>query len=162
MVWLIPGTGAPQSRLRRIRRISGPTTNGIGDAARRTAAVPAPRTRLDAALAPVLELPAAVLGAVALITLLVIVPMDGGYPAGKWYPAALFAVGLLLVGVLALPRARAAAVPVRVACVALVAYAAWSYLSIAWADQQGDAWDGANRTALYAILFALFALWPVR
>src|SRR2546423_13715379 len=118
MVWLIPGSGGPQSRLRRIRGISGPTTSGMGDAARRIAAVPAPRTRLDAALAPVLASPAAVLGAVALVTILVIVPMDGGYPPGKWYPVALFALGLLLVGVLALPRARAAAVPVREACVA--------------------------------------------
>ena len=24
------------------------------------------------------------------------------------------------------------------------------------------AWEGANRTALYALIFALFALWPVR
>ena len=41
------------------------------------------------------------------------------------------------------------------------AYAAWSYLSIAWAEQKADAWDGANRTALYAVVFALFALWPL-
>jgi hypothetical protein len=49
-----------------------------------------------------------------------------------------------------------------VAATALAAYAAWSYLSISWADQRGDAWDGANRTALYAALFALFALWRIR
>ena len=44
----------------------------------------------------------------------------------------------------------------------LVAFAAWSYMSIAWADQQADAWDGANRTALYAGVFALFAMWRIR
>ncbi|HEX2125228.1 MAG TPA: O-antigen ligase family protein [Thermoleophilaceae bacterium] len=49
-----------------------------------------------------------------------------------------------------------------VAVAALAAYAAWSYLSIAWSDQGSDAWDGANRTALYAALFALFALWRIR
>jgi hypothetical protein len=27
---------------------------------------------------------------------------------------------------------------------------AWAYLSITWADQQGVAWDGANRTAVFA------------
>jgi O-antigen ligase len=53
-------------------------------------------------------------------------------------------------------------VPVLVAVAGLVAYAGWSYLSIAWADQQADAWDGANRTALYATVFALFALWRIR
>jgi hypothetical protein len=49
-----------------------------------------------------------------------------------------------------------------VAAAALVAYAAWSYLSITWADQKGDALDGANRTALFAIVFVLFATWRVR
>jgi hypothetical protein len=49
-----------------------------------------------------------------------------------------------------------------VAVTLLATYAAWSYLSIVWADEQGLAWDGANRTALYAIVLALFALWPVR
>ena len=43
----------------------------------------------------------------------------------------------------------------------LAGFALWSYLSITWADQNADAWDGANRTALYAIVFALFALWPL-
>src|SRR5207253_2939783 len=60
-----------------------------------------------------------------------------------------------------MPRARQAVPAVRFACLALAGYTAWSYLSILWAQQQGDAWDGANRTALYAILFALFALWPI-
>ena len=58
----------------------------------------------------------------------------------------------------------AAGVPrlVGIAVLALFAYAAWSYLSIGWADQKGDAWDGANRTLLYALAFALFALWRPR
>jgi tetratricopeptide (TPR) repeat protein len=49
-----------------------------------------------------------------------------------------------------------------VATGALAAYAGWSYLSISWSDQTADAWDGANRTALYAALFGLFALWRIR
>jgi O-antigen ligase len=48
------------------------------------------------------------------------------------------------------------------ACGALAGYAAWSYLSVSWAAQKGDAWDGANRAALYALVFAAFALWPIR
>jgi hypothetical protein len=52
--------------------------------------------------------------------------------------------------------------PVGVAVIALTTYAAWSYLTITWADSKGDAWDGANRTLLYAAVFALFALWRLR
>src|SRR5919202_4444910 len=84
----------------------------------------------------------------------------GGYEATSWYPAALFAAGLLLVAVLTL---RAAAPPLAVAAAAAFAlYAGWSYVSIAWAAQKADAWDGANRTLLYAVVFALFALWRLR
>src|SRR5439155_12553023 len=32
----------------------------------------------------------------------------------------------------------------------------------AWSDAQGTAWDGANRTFLYAIVYTLFALVPWR
>jgi hypothetical protein len=114
--------------------------------------VPRLQSRSEALLGAVAETPAALLAALGLVTILVITPSDGGYQPGSWYPAALFALGLLLVGVRA----------VRVASIALAGYAAWSYLSILWADQKGDAWDGANRTALYAVVFALFALWPLR
>jgi hypothetical protein len=66
------------------------------------------------------------------------------------------------VAIIALPRGPRPPRVVTVAAVALTGYAAWSYLTILWADQQADAWDGANRTLLYAALFALFALWPLR
>ena len=36
----------------------------------------------------------------------------------------------------------------------------WSFLSITWADARGDAWDGANRTLLYLLVFAVFAALP--
>jgi O-antigen ligase len=51
---------------------------------------------------------------------------------------------------------------VAIAIAALALYAAWSYLSISWAAQKGDAWDGANRTAFYLLVFALFAAWRPR
>ena len=31
-----------------------------------------------------------------------------------------------------------------------------------WAHDQGIAWEGANRTLLYLVVFALLALWPLR
>ena len=55
-------------------------------------------------------------------------------------------------------RLRAARLPVAL----LVAYTGFSYLSIAWAQARGDAVDGANRTAVYAAVFALFVALPLR
>jgi hypothetical protein len=55
---------------------------------------------------------------------------------------------------------RALGTKVRWAAVALVAYGAWSALSIAWAVDKGDAWDGANRTLLYGAVFLAISLVP--
>ena len=94
--------------------------------------------------------------------LLVFTLEQGGYQPTTWYPAALFLLAALVVAAVALPRPGTLARASAAAAALLFAYAAWSYLSIAWADDQGVAWDGANRTALYAIVFALLALWPIR
>ena len=106
--------------------------------------------------------PATILGALALVPLLTLSYLNGGYFPTVWYPAALFLVALLFVGVLALPSGGRPPTAVLVAIGALLAYAAWSYLSIGWSDQRSDSWDGANRTALYAAVFSLFALWRIR
>jgi O-antigen ligase len=86
---------------------------------------------------------------------------EGGFRGVTFLPGALLILGLLAVSLVSLPWPR----PSRAAMLAVAllgAYAAWSYLSIAWADEQGPAWDGANRTVLYALVLALFALWPMR
>ncbi|HWM56178.1 MAG TPA: O-antigen ligase family protein [Solirubrobacterales bacterium] len=86
---------------------------------------------------------------------------EGGFHGTTFLPMTLALLALLVVGLLALPLPR----PSRAqwAAIGLIAgYAAWSYLSIIWADQQGMAWDGANRTAMYAVVLALFSLWPIR
>lgn len=85
---------------------------------------------------------------------------DGGYQVTHWGPG-----GLILLTLLALTlssvRLRLAGVPVavRVAIACLALYTALSYLSILWAQVPADAWEGANRTLLYLVVFALFALW---
>jgi O-antigen ligase len=86
---------------------------------------------------------------------------NGGYDASTWYPGALIVLGLVTIGLVTLPAPQVPRI-VLVAALALLAYAAWSYLSIGWAAQDGDAWDGANRSLLYALCFALFALWRPR
>src|SRR4030088_329052 len=68
------------------------------------------------------------------------------------------ALALATVGV----RAREVPTPVRVALGCLAAYTAFSFLSIVWAGVPGDAWEGANRTLLYLLVFALFACWRQR
>ncbi len=86
---------------------------------------------------------------------------EGGFYGTTFLPATLVLLALLLVGLFALPTPHPS--PAQWTAIGLIAgYALWSYLSILWADQQGLAWDGANRTAMYAIAFALFALWPIR
>jgi hypothetical protein len=97
------------------------------------------------------------LGAVA--ALLVTATSDAGYYPTTWYVAALFVLGLLAVGLLTLGARIDAPRSVLLAVGLLTAFAAWSYLSIGWAENKGVAWDGANRAALYAALLALFALW---
>jgi O-antigen ligase len=86
---------------------------------------------------------------------------NGGFDATTWYPGALIVLALVVIAIVTVPANGVPRV-VAVAAVALLAYAAWSYLSIGWADQKGDAWDGANRSLLYALAFALFALWRPR
>lgn len=105
--------------------------------------------------------PSAPLLAVATVLFVWMGADEGGFHGTTFLPMTLALLALLVVGLLALPLPR----PPRVLWVAIgliAGYAAWSYFSIIWADQQGMAWDGANRTAMYAIVFALFALWPIR
>jgi hypothetical protein len=85
---------------------------------------------------------------------------QGGFPATIWYAGAL--VVLALVVVLAAARLPELLGPPRTTWWAiglLGAFTAWSFVSIAWADAKGDAWDGANRTLLYLLVYALFARW---
>ncbi|HEY0631622.1 MAG TPA: O-antigen ligase family protein [Thermoleophilaceae bacterium] len=105
--------------------------------------------------------PALPLAVVALVTFLWFGASNGGFDGTTWYPGALIVLALVLIAAVTVP---AAGLPrlVAVAALALIGYAAWSYLSIGWARQKGVAWDGANRTLLYALSFALFAVWRPR
>jgi tetratricopeptide (TPR) repeat protein len=100
---------------------------------------------------------------VAVALFLAWVPQDGGQPVTEWVPGALLVLALVALAAVAVPGGWPTAPPlVRAATVLLGAYTAWSFLSIAWADDQGTALEGADRTLLYFAVFALFALWPQR
>lgn len=102
-------------------------------------------------------------GLAAVAVFLVWGGVQGGYAPIHWYPGALYFLGLVAAVAVAYPGARAAVPRPLTAAIALfAAFALWSYLSIAWAGVQGDAWDGANRTLLYVTVYALFALLPWR
>jgi tetratricopeptide (TPR) repeat protein len=106
------------------------------------------------------EAPATVPALAALALFVVWDTSQAGYPLTHWAPGALIVLALLGIA-LAIVPVRVAELPstVRIALAALAAYTALSYLSILWAAVPGEAWEGANRTLLYLLVFALFACW---
>lgn len=99
----------------------------------------------------------------AVVVLVVLAASSAGYPVTAWGPGGLVILGLLVLGLLVLPhQLQAVARPTLVAGGLLGAYVLFSYATILWADDQGAAWTGANRTLVYLCVFALFALWPQR
>jgi O-Antigen ligase len=88
---------------------------------------------------------------------------QAGYPLTHWAPGTLIVLALLALAVLAIGVRRGdipLAVKIAVGCLAL--FTALSYFSILWAGVPGDAWEGADRTLLYLLVFALFACWRQR
>jgi tetratricopeptide (TPR) repeat protein len=109
------------------------------------------------------EAPATV-PALAALTLFIVWATDqGGYPVTHWAPGGLIVLALLgiALGVVGL-NAKEVPLPVRIALACFAGYTALSFLSILWAAVPGDAWEGANRTLLYLLVFALFACWGQR
>lgn len=100
-------------------------------------------------------------GVLAVVVFAVWVASDAGYPPTTWYPGALFFCLLLLLAFVAYRRLSLSR-PALVAAGFLAAFAAWCGLSIAWSGDKGIAWDGANRTLLYLVVYALFASMPWR
>ena len=114
---------------------------------------------------PLREIGRSVAAIPALIMVAVLVALgaaSGGYYETAYLPAALFTLALLAVALLAISTRAQVPRTVSAAVGLFGAYAAWSYLSILWAADQGAAWEGANRALFYALVFALFALWPIR
>lgn len=82
----------------------------------------------------------------------------GGYFAGDWTPPALIVAALLLVvsAAGAFFYYRASNRWSALALVLFAAYTAWTFASLLWSPNRGDAWLGAGQT-----LFYLLAFWVV-
>jgi tetratricopeptide (TPR) repeat protein len=106
------------------------------------------------------EAPATIPALAALVLFIVWSTSQGGYPVTHWAPGGLIVLALLSIalGVVGL-RVAGVPLPVKIALGCLAGYTALSYLSILWAGVPGDAWEGANRTLLYLLVFTLFACW---
>ncbi|HEY2141843.1 MAG TPA: O-antigen ligase family protein [Solirubrobacteraceae bacterium] len=85
---------------------------------------------------------------------------QAGYPLTHWAPGGLIVLVLLALA-LATVGLKTAEVsgPVKVALGCLAGYTVVSFASILWAAVPGEAWEGADRTLLYLLVFALFVLW---
>ena len=128
---------------------------------------PATKPALDEAqdglLATFRAAPATVPALAALVLFVVWATDQAGYPVTHWAPGALFVLALLAIALWSIPlRFGELSIPVRMAVGCLALYTLFSFLSILWAAVPGDAWEGANRTLLYLLVFTLFALWPQR
>src|SRR4051794_11941617 len=83
---------------------------------------------------------------------------QGGYFQKTFYPGTALLLGVLVATAIGAPETfRGLARVGQVALGALVLFTAWSFLSMSWADAPGPAWDAANRSLLYLILFTLFS-----
>lgn len=90
---------------------------------------------------------------------LALAALDGGYWPSAWGPLGLVALALLALTVAVLPADAAGRERGRLAALWLLAlFVAWCFLSLTWADFPADAWDGSNKTLLYAAGAALFLL----
>ena len=100
------------------------------------------------------------LGVLAIVVFSVWCAHDGGFAGEQWLPGTLLLVALAVTSFAsAQVRRRLAAAPLAPVLFGL--YALWSFASIGWAQVRGDAWDGANRTLLYVVVFTLFAGLPL-
>jgi O-antigen ligase len=113
--------------------------------------------------APLRQVPTTAPALVAIALFVIGATDQAGYPMTHWAPAAITILALFAIAsvVVRVPLAELS-LALKIALACLAAYTALSFLSILWADVPGVAWEGANRTLLYLLVFALFACWRQR
>ena len=107
--------------------------------------------------------PTVLIGVLPLGLFLLWAAIDGGYPPTLWNPGGIALVGLLALLLASAPQLLGTLPRAGLVALGLFgAFALWSFLSIAWAADKGEAWDAANRTLLYVAVYGIFLLWPWR
>ncbi|HTA36990.1 MAG TPA: O-antigen ligase family protein [Solirubrobacteraceae bacterium] len=121
------------------------------------------RSMTSRLMAPLRQVPTTAPALLAVALLVIGATDQAGYPMTHWAPAAITILALLAIAaaVVRVPLAELS-LPLKIALGCLAAFTALSFLSIIWADVPGVAWEGANRTLLYLLVFALFACWRQR
>src|SRR5215204_5625654 len=79
--------------------------------------------------------------------------LDGGYFVSGWAPAALLLAALALIASLAGILRDAGSWRGNAALGLFAAYTVWTFASLLWSPNQGDAWLGAGQTLLYLLAF---------
>jgi len=81
--------------------------------------------------------------------------VNGGYYVSEWAPAALVLATLAMItsaaGLFRTPGLQRSTLALSL----FAAYTAWTFASILWSANQGDAWLGAGQTLLYLLAFWL-------
>jgi hypothetical protein len=99
-------------------------------------------------------------GLAAVGVFLLLALRDAGYQPTLWYPIGLFLLALLAIVLLTGNAVRPGG-NTLVALAAFAVFTAWCFASIRWSGVRGDALEGANKTLVYLVVLALFALMPV-
>lgn len=87
--------------------------------------------------------------------------LDGGFEPTVWGSAGVITVAAVtLVLARAESRARLRERTRAAMLAAFLAFVAWNFLSIAWAEFPGDAWIGADKALVYLAGFTLIAVIP--
>src|SRR5215207_2261859 len=100
--------------------------------------------------------PAPTLALIALVLFVAVMgAAQGGYFTSQWAPATLVLAALALIASLTGILRGAGSQWGNLALGLFAAYAGWTFASLLWAPNQGDAWVGAGQTLLYLLAFWL-------
>src|SRR5918998_315493 len=81
--------------------------------------------------------------------------VNGGYDVGQWALVALILATLVLITSVVGMFGRIGSRSGTVALSLFGAYTVWTFASLIWAPNQGNAWLGAGQTLLYLLAFWL-------
>ncbi len=79
--------------------------------------------------------------------------LDGGYFVGDWAPPAFILAAVALVVSVAGAFHRSGRRWTLLTAALFALYAAWTFASLLWSSDRGDAWLGAGQTLLYLLAF---------